>query len=54
MEVNNKAVGSIRFDIQDNQIGKISYLVDPHFTGEGFGTYLLKSGVDKCPKKDLK
>ncbi|HSI78264.1 MAG TPA: GNAT family N-acetyltransferase [Lunatimonas sp.] len=48
MEAKNRGVGSIRFDIEEDQYSaKISYLVDPKFTGKGFGTYLLEKGVSQ-------
>jgi len=48
LEVNNKAAGSIRFDIEEEYgSAKISYLIDPKFTGKGYGTYLLEKGVIK-------
>lgn len=48
LEESNHQAGSIRFDIEkDQQTAKISYLVDPKFTGKGYGTYLLEKGVAK-------
>lgn len=40
-------VGSIRFDIDQNSCGLISYLVVPTFHGRGLGELLLLSGIDK-------
>jgi len=48
LESNFKSIGSIRFDIEENQAtAKISYLVDPNFVGQGYGTYLLENGVNQ-------
>lgn len=48
LEANKGAVGSIRFDIEEDQSSaKISYLVDPKCTGKGYGTYLLEKGVSQ-------
>jgi len=43
-ELNNKLVGSIRFDIKD-EVASISYLVDPVFHHNGYGISLLKQGM---------
>lgn len=45
LEANKLAVGSIRFDIEEAQTAKINYLVAPHFTGKGYGTYIMEKGV---------
>ncbi|WZL88720.1 GNAT family protein [Salinimicrobium sp. 3283s] len=45
LEVNGNSAGSIRFDIEKHQIVKINYLLDPNYTGKGFGTFLLKKGL---------
>jgi RimJ/RimL family protein N-acetyltransferase len=45
LEVNGTPAGSIRFDIEEDEVAKISYLLDPNFTGKGLGTFLLKEGV---------
>lgn len=49
LEENNKKIaGSIRFDIDsDKPSAKINYLIDPKFTGKGYGTYLLERGISK-------
>lgn len=39
-------LGSIRFDISD-QIATISYLIAPEFIGKGYGSLLLKKGLEK-------
>ena len=45
LEVDGQGAGTIRFDIEKDQIAKINYLLDPNFTGRGLGTYLLEEGV---------
>jgi RimJ/RimL family protein N-acetyltransferase len=46
LEIDGEAAGSIRFDIAaDSSSAKISYLIDPKFTGNGYGTYLLEKGI---------
>ncbi len=40
-------VGSIRFDIDKNSCGVISYLIDPSFQGRGLGELVLKKGIEK-------
>ncbi|WP_186758632.1 GNAT family N-acetyltransferase [Echinicola salinicaeni] len=48
LELNNKPVGSIRFDIENSgKMAKISYLVDSGHTGKGLGKYLLEAGVNR-------
>jgi UDP-2,4-diacetamido-2,4,6-trideoxy-beta-L-altropyranose hydrolase len=49
-EYNEKAVGSIRFDIIEDR-AVISYLVDTEYQGNGFGIVLLKQGVELLQKK---
>jgi len=46
LEIEENAVGSIRFDIEKNT-AKINYLIDPEFTGKGLGTRILKEGIDR-------
>jgi RimJ/RimL family protein N-acetyltransferase len=46
LEIEGEAAGSIRFDIDEGgSSAKISYLIDPKFTGKGYGTYLLEKGI---------
>ncbi|SFN73677.1 GNAT family N-acetyltransferase [Salegentibacter flavus] len=45
LEVQGVAAGSIRFDLEEESIAKINYLLDPKFTGKGLGTYLLENGI---------
>lgn len=45
LEVNGVAAGSIRFDLEENRVAKINYLLDPNFTGKGHGTFLLQNGL---------
>ena len=47
LTVNGEPVGSIRFDIEEASVAKISYLIDPNHTGRGYGSYLLKEGEEK-------
>jgi len=51
LEVNEMPAGSIRFDIEEQQIAKINYLLDPIFFGKGLGTYLLDNGLKFLKKK---
>ena len=44
LENGSKKIGSIRFDINE-QNALISYLVAPEFHGKGYGTILLKKGL---------
>lgn len=43
--LDNDHIGSIRFDIKDN-IGIISYLLDPLYHNRGLGIVVLKKGVE--------
>lgn len=43
--IEDKSIGSIRFDIKENQ-AIISYLIDPLFHGQGFGVLLLRKGIE--------
>ena len=47
LDEDTSPVGSIRFDINQDSCGVISYLVAPLFHGRGFGEILLKNGIDK-------
>ena len=47
LEVNGIAAGSIRFDLDENNEGLISYLLDPVFSGKGLGTFILKEGLER-------
>lgn len=53
--VENEPIGSVRFDLNTDE-AVISYLIDPKFHGQGFGTIILKKGVEilKSHKADLK
>lgn len=42
----NNPVGSIRFDINDIT-ATLSYLIDPKCQGNGYGTQILKAGIEK-------
>lgn len=54
MELEEIAIGSIRFDIENNT-AKINYLIDPDFTGKGLGTKILDQGMAKlkCTKPNI-
>ncbi|WP_282018326.1 GNAT family N-acetyltransferase [Salegentibacter mishustinae] len=52
LEVNGIAAGSIRFDLDENNEGLISYLLDPVFSGKGLGTFILREGLERL-KIDL-
>lgn len=47
LELQNEKIGSIRFDIDNDENAKISYLIDPTFFGQGFGKKILEKGVEK-------
>ena len=51
----NKPIGTVRFDLNGDE-AVISYLIDPEFHGRGFGTIILKKGVEflKSYTADLK
>jgi RimJ/RimL family protein N-acetyltransferase len=44
-EINTETVGSIRFDVDENRVATISYLLDPKFHGKGLGRFLLFEGA---------
>ena len=45
LEYKGENAGSIRFDIDEMNHAKISYLIDSNFTGKGLGTAILKQGI---------
>lgn len=47
LESNNTPVGVIRFDVEGKKLAKINYLIDPSKHGKGFGSQILKLGVEK-------
>lgn len=49
-EVNKQPVGSIRFDIDDNREGLLSFLIDPQFHGKGYGKEILEKGCNEILK----
>lgn len=51
LEVNGIPAGSIRFDVENGSRAKISYLIDPNFTGKGMGTAILDKGMKKLKKE---
>ncbi len=54
LEVEGTPVGAIRFDLEDRQVAKINYLIDPSQQGKGFGTEILDLGVKKIFQENLK
>lgn len=46
-EVDQKPVGSIRFDINDKREALLSFLLDPKFHGKGFGKKILEIGCNE-------
>lgn len=44
-EIQNEPLGSFRLDIDSEGSGYISYLIDPKFHGNGYGSELLRRGV---------
>ena len=46
-------MGSIRFDLNAGQPGMISYLLDPKFHGQGWGTALLLLGEQEARRKGV-
>ncbi len=47
LEVDFKPVGVIRFDIEDRELARINYLIDPLYHGKGFGTQILELGIKR-------
>ncbi len=47
LEEDTVPVGSIRFDIDQDYCGVISYLVAPSVHGRGLGEFILKKGIEK-------
>ncbi|TVZ28222.1 RimJ/RimL family protein N-acetyltransferase [Gillisia sp. Hel_I_86] len=45
LENHGTATGSLRFDFNDRNEAKISYLIDSKFKGKGLGTTILKKGI---------
>lgn len=45
-EFNAERIGSIRFDIKEEE-AIISFLIDSHYHGHGFGSIILKKGIEK-------
>lgn len=50
LELKNKAIGSIRFDIKNDE-ALISYLLDPLYHGQDLGLLLLKNGIKALQNK---
>ncbi len=49
-EVNNRPIGSIRFDINENREALLSFLLDPKFHGKGYGKKILEKGCEELLK----
>jgi RimJ/RimL family protein N-acetyltransferase len=46
-----KSIGSIRFDINQEGVALISYLIDPIYHGYGYGKSILRLGIDLLKRK---
>lgn len=51
LEYKGENAGSIRFDTNEINQAKISYLIDSSFIGKGLGTTILKQGIALLEKK---
>jgi len=51
-EMGNKLIGSIRFDMNQNE-ALISYLVSSEFHGKGFGQVLLTNGIEYLVNNEI-
>lgn len=49
-EVNKIPIGSIRFDIKNENEAVLSFLLDPNFHGKGYGKKLLEKGCKELLK----
>lgn len=47
-------IGSIRFDIEQDDMAMISYLIDSSFHGKGYGSVILEKGVEKLKSERSK
>jgi RimJ/RimL family protein N-acetyltransferase len=47
LEEDKIPIGSVRFDVDSNQCGEISYLIDPAYHGKGLGEFILGSGINR-------
>jgi UDP-2,4-diacetamido-2,4,6-trideoxy-beta-L-altropyranose hydrolase len=50
--IDNERIGSVRFDVKDND-AIVSYLLDPAFQNRGLGIVLLKEGLKNLLDKDM-
>ena len=50
LEINNIPIGSIRFDEILTNNAKINYLIDPLYSGKGYGKHILEHGIIKLKK----
>jgi RimJ/RimL family protein N-acetyltransferase len=46
-EVNKIPIGSIRFDINNNNEALLSFLLEPTFHGKGYGKKILEKGCEE-------
>jgi len=49
-EVNKTPIGSIRFDIDEEKVALLSFLLDPEFHGHGYGKKILQMGCEEVAK----
>lgn len=52
-ELNKMPIGSVRFDIDENKVAVLSFLVEPKFHGKGYGKELLIKGCEHILKSEL-
>lgn len=48
---NGRCIGSLRFDIDNENNAMISYLIDPMFHGQGYGKIILEKGIERLKGK---
>jgi RimJ/RimL family protein N-acetyltransferase len=46
-----ESLGSIRYDIENDDSGRISYLIDPHQFNKGYGQMIFGMGIDILKKR---
>lgn len=49
-----KSIGTIRFDINEDGLALISYLIDSSFHGKGYGKIILENGIEKLKYRKKK
>jgi RimJ/RimL family protein N-acetyltransferase len=47
----NNFLGSLRFDIEDDEVAKINMLIDPACQGNGYGKTILQMGIELLKKR---